>query len=335
MASTAISNEKVEQYKIALKRSYWELHEAAHFFFGNTEFAMRCNLDPNSAEFFNTANFGLVPRSWEASNRDAYDQILEKLYTAIQNEEIWVYSYRFCKGISIECSFTKKYPYLNKHTYFLHPDDAIAVAITEGIQLPFELQIATGLYQTKKPSKAKKGGWKNETRREALAQVYWYENPGGSIQEFVRSAYQLKAESRKKYGSYTITRSVGGVLYKSSKKGKFEFINGNGENTPKNRGRIVKNIRCSNELISPIPGIMVKKEEYAAFDFKNLKVVLETIKDYLCFKNPAITSEELLSYPLIQMYSQAGGAPLNKIIEFSLKQILEDMFLYENSPLNL
>ncbi|MBA3815854.1 MAG: hypothetical protein H0X29_04910 [Parachlamydiaceae bacterium] len=335
MASTVISDEKVEQYKTALKRTYWELHEAAHFLFGNTEFALRCNLDPNSAEFFHTANFGLIPCSWEASNQDAYDQILEKIYTAIQNEEIWVYSYRFCKAISIEGSFAKKHPYLNKHTYFLHPDDALAIAITEGIQLPFELQIASSLYQTKKPTEAKKGGWKNETKREALAQIYWYENPGGSIQEFVRQAYQLKAESQKKYGSCTITRSVGGILYKSTKKGKFEFINGNGENTPKNRGRIVKNIKCSNELIPPIPGIIVRKDEYVAFDFKNLKVVLETIKDHLCFKNPAITSEELLSYPLIQIYFQAGGAPLNKIIEFSLRHTLEDMFLYENSPSNI
>src|SRR5579862_3493234 len=98
MPSPSFSDEKVEQYKTVLKRTYWELHEAAHFLFGNTEFALRCNLDPKSAEFFNTANFGLVPCSWEASNQDAYDQILEKLYTAIQNEEIWAYSYRFCKG---------------------------------------------------------------------------------------------------------------------------------------------------------------------------------------------------------------------------------------------
>jgi hypothetical protein len=109
--TSPISDEKVKQYKIVLKRAYWELNEAVHFLSGNVEFDLRYNLDPKSAQLFNTESFGLVPRSWEASAQDAYDKILEKLYTAIQNEEISVYSNKFCKWLSIDCDFTKKHPY--------------------------------------------------------------------------------------------------------------------------------------------------------------------------------------------------------------------------------
>lgn len=111
----------------------------------------------------------------------------------------------------------------------------------------------------------------------------------------------------------------------------FEFVNGNGENTPKNRGRI-KNIRRSDDLLPTIPGVMINKDNHVAFDFMNLKVVLETIADYLYFCNLCKTPEELLSYPLIQMYSQEGGNSLTKIIEFSLKETLQSLGQDDTPP---
>ena len=262
---------------------------------------------------------------------------MEKIYTTIQREKIRVRSFKLDKGIWRTSCLAKTHPYLIKHTYFLHPDDAIAIAITEGIQLPFELQIASNLYQTKKPTKAKKGGWKNETKREALAQVYWYENPQGTIQGSSRKAFWLKMLSKdekalcKTVTSKQMTKMDRRNFETYERERGFEFVNGSVENTPKNRGRI-KSIQRSNDLLPTIPGVMIKKENHVAFDFMNLKVVLETVADYLCFCDPCTTPEELLSHPLIQMYSQEGGIALSKIIEFSLQETLQSLCQDDSPP---
>jgi hypothetical protein len=337
MASPSFSDKKLEQYKTVLKRDYWELHEAAYFLSGSLDLGLRYSLDEETAQFLKTESFGLAPSFGEALDEDAYTQIVEKIYTAIQKEKIRARSFKLDKGIWRNSCLTKKHSYLAKHTYFLPPDDAIAIAVTEGIQLPFELQIASNLYQTKKPTKAKKGGWKNETRREALAQIYWYENPQGTIQGSVKNAFLLKMLSRKeKVRCKTVTTKQMTKIDRRNfdtyeREREFEFVNGNGENTPKNRGRI-KNIRPSNDLLPTIPGVMIKKENHVAFDFMNLKVVLETIADYLCFYSLSTTPEELLSHPLIQMYSQEGGTPLSKITEFSLKETLQSLHFDDTPP---
>ncbi len=317
--ASAISDAKIEQYKIALKRDYWELHETAYFLSGSLDLGLRYGLDEETAQFLKTESFGLAPSFGEASDEAAYTLIVEKIYTAIQKEKIRVRSFKLDKGLWRNSCLAKKHPYLIKHTYFLHPSDAIAIAVTEGIELPFELQIASNLYQTKKPTKAKKGGWKNETRREALAQVYWYENPQGTIQGSVKNAFLLKMLSQKaRDRCKTVTTKQMTKIDRRNfetyeREREFEFVNGNGENTPKNRGRI-KSIQRSNDLLPSIPGIMIKKEGHVAFDFMNLKVVLETVADYLCFCDRCTIPEELLNHPLIQMYSHEGGISLNRLL---------------------
>lgn len=325
---------KVEKYKQALKYPFWTLSEAEYYLSGNVEFYWFYHLHPIERKIFDRHCFGLLPMREEYADGKLEKEILHALETKetslfkdsdiitkkkgvmicrrpkhitkikpgpiekliLETEEganqfkhkITLFSLKLRGGVEYSC--------LGKFMYFFDPHEFIALAVTEGIKLPLELQKATGLFQTYN-SKPLSESSKKQVMRQAIAQAFWHKYPDFSISEITRRFSKLKN------------------FYGNS----FGFIN---ESVNRNREVIRALQPKDSKPVLLLPGIVQKNDGILAFNFQKLKIAVNIIAYLLIRTNNKITENEILSHPLIGSYINLGGDKLKYIIEYSLREAL-------------
>lgn len=296
-----IYNAKEEDYNDFLKRTYWEMHEAAFLLCGIFHFPFHNTLEPLLANSFGLQSYGAIPYEKNGKNISKksfalYLSNLEKIYKAIQCNELPAhalkidFSFRHPKGI----------------TYLMTPDDVIACAVTKGIVLPKTLQFVANIYQINESRKKLSEASKNLLRRQAIAQIFWFENPKETISGICRKIYEFKDSLDDSFSF--INKFDFDFIYKSQNRTRF----------------IVQKLKPKAGNDFPIVSETLEwQKEIVAFDFQKLNVVLDTIGLLLILKNKVKTSIELLNYPLINIYGTLGGKMVEKVLKFSLKSLLE------------
>jgi len=288
-------DKKVESYKAYLQYPYWALPEVMALLRGYTEFSLFFNLHPSLWVLFGRESYGLIAvpeMDKDYGNTPCY----EEMWSAIEKNKI-------C-GFPIQmqgCGFGSKV----NTTYILSPSDVIAYSVTTGILLPKELQIAAGVYQIHTVNKSISQPEEKEIKREAVALAFWHKYPCFNVSEICRRVSRLK-----KFPG-------------------FDFINDS-----ENRARkVVTNLKPHNgEAHLYVPGVIEKYDEIVAFDFQRLKIVVNTIADLLMLANSQITEQEILQHPLISSYIGEGGKEVEKIVEFSLREIFKILYQINNPP---
>lgn len=290
-------DEKIEEYKTLLRKPFWELREAVFILNGETDFMMEYKLDPTISKALGLESFGLLPENdfecHKVKHKKPYGfNFYMVLVKKIENDEIFAYA---LKLFGIKYSLQP-----NRHTYLIYPHEVIAVAVTEGFILPKELQIATNLYQIDQYSKSFSEPIKKQIRRQAITQAFWHKYPQETISGICRRINRLKE-------------------YKREEKS-FEFLNDS-----KNRNRkIVKDLKPpSTGITLCIPGSIKRQDNYTAFDFQRVKIIIETIAKLLFLANKNLTDQELRNHPLITCYVLEAGYQAERIINFSLSNTLE------------
>lgn len=304
---------KLKAYQLYLKRPYWELREATALVRGVTEFGMKIRLSKELAKAYDTESYSVLMHD----NPIAIDEELLSIFvTAIQEKVILANIIN--QPNSFECD--EGFP-LQNYTYLIEPYEFLAYAVTEGILLPKELQIASGLHHAQKPTYAKKNGWINEAKREAFAQICWYKNPNDNCSELTRKILNF---NKSIYGKRVIIqkklKQESQETWRLSQLKEFEFL----YDSEKRTWDIANSVKPpSPSMVPAIPGLVQKYDNIVAIDFRHLKVVLNTIADLLLLKNPVQSPQELLSHPLIGMYTIDGGVSVEKVVKFILRNQLE------------
>jgi hypothetical protein len=271
---------KIDLYKVFLRERYWEIREAVYLLNGCTAFECFYNLEPTIERIIERKCFSVIPedsfldKTSEQIQNDNFEYTLQKLYKFIKNDRVTNLP------IQLRCMeylAPKSCPFLRNHTYFLSSDDILAIAVTEGIALPLELQIASGLRQVSNSSPLSISDTK-EIQRQAVAQMFWYKYPKESI-----------------CGICSRMESLRGA-------GRFKFLHDSQQS--QTRARVLaKSIKPINANELPhIPHIIDRQEESVVFDFAKLKIALSALADLVLIDHVE-SPFELLSHPLIALYA--------------------------------
>jgi hypothetical protein len=207
MRTELILENKVEQYRAYLHEPYWEMHEAAYLLSGCVAFEGFYNIPPDQRIAIGRDQFGLMPEGALDSSVESFhklkalnkghDAFMSLLRIAIEEQGVQILHHKV-EFMSWRMKM-ESHPSFNNHTTFLSPEDALAIAVTEGMILPHELQVASGLYQLPRQRLTKP--MEKLIKRLAVAQVYWHRSEKPSIEEVCRAMSGLR-----KYPQYEFLR---------------------------------------------------------------------------------------------------------------------------------
>lgn len=272
---------KIEEYKTLLKKPFWELYEAFFFFSGITDLKFRYRLDPSLVKFYGINSIGLWPNLDFEGDRDIFiSKPFQELFKAIVGDEIDAHAIKLQH-------FSRSYKGYDNDAYLVKPMEITFLAVSQGIILPIELQIAANLHQIPRRTRISKTEEKR-IKRLITAQVFWYKFPGENISQICQKIDSVK------------------------KKRGFDFVHGSA-----NRLRdVVKQARPHPKKgFSCISEVMDQKGEKFRFDFYYLKILL----DMMGLLYPKIKIKERLSHPLLKPYTDV----INK--EFFMFAVRRDL----------
>jgi hypothetical protein len=295
-----LSFTKTGHYKELLSESYWEIHEAAWILSGCEEFEGWYNLRPACTAIVKRNSFGLIPKGFlnslvpEECYRK-YGLILMKLFEVSQKDGIEVIPFKL-EYLERNWKDPKYSKFPKKHAYFLSSEDLIAIAVTEGILLPIELQIAFGAYQLRTTTPLSVPD-KRRIQRESIAKAFWFKYQDDTISGICRRISKLKK-------------------YKQ-----FSFLHDS-----LNRTRVVvtkMRPRSVSEHLQP-PGMSFDGGG-VAFDFAYLNVAVNIIADLLRASKEITSGSELMQHPLIRCWGSVGGSFVSQIVKFCLRGVIDDL----------
>ncbi len=291
-----LSNVKIKKYKEYLKYPYWTFSEAILLLSSIIDFGAFCRIHPAMRPMFGRDRFGLF--SCELGDHIEVNSLLkESILKVIREDKINAFPIRM-RGITCP-------PFPDGIMYFFDPYEIIAFVVTEGFQLPQELQKAANIYQMDNLDTPLTIPSKKQIKRQVLAMAFWHKYPKFTISEISRRFERLK-----KYRE-------------------FRFIN---DSENRNR-KVIKELKPPNSKAHlMLPGIFEKLNGKIMFDFQRLKIVVNTIADLLMLADRNTTPSDILSHELIHLYISAGGKQIKSIIEFSLQDTFE--YLYQINQSN-
>jgi hypothetical protein len=240
-----LSNVKIKKYKEYLKYPYWTFSEAILLLSSVTDFDLICNLRPTMRAMFGRNHFGLSSVGLGKGVKIS-SHLKKAILKVIRENKISILA---LKMVGVECP-----PFPDGIMYFFDPYELITLLVTEGFELPQELQKAAGIYQKKGLNRPLSEPSKKKIKRQAVALAYWHKYP-----KFTTSEISRRFERLKKYDE-------------------FLFINDS-----ENRNReVIKQLKPEKEKANlALLGIFEEHNGIVAFDFQRLKIVVNTIANLL------------------------------------------------------
>lgn len=240
--------------------------------------------------------------------------ILGGLIQAMQNQRITHHRFPlyFCQENEIKKIYAygnkqaNNFPCLKNHTYFLLPYEAIYIAVSLGIFLPIELQIASNIYQIQiLTSQSLSKRQRNEVKRDAVSQAYWWSFPNENISTICRKIDRLKTQTD------------------------FDFLHSSNYERKKDtnmrpRASIQKMKPDVSSEIKWIPEVIQKNECTVYIDFQRLKLVFHVMLKMMLIKKPLLQLEEFLVHPLISLYSCVDNQA-QKLVSLCARDTLNDL----------
>ncbi len=304
-----IDQEKVERYRLLLGGPFWEICEASYFLLGQIDFVGFYNLEPEIQLRVKRERIGLIPEEFlEEHTGTQFDLILKSLlqFALKDTSEVISEKLRFIRRSNPIHSI------LEQHSFFLRPEDVLAIALTEGFILPFELQEASSLYQLGKNFRKLTTPNINKLKRSAVIQFLLHKNPGMSNGAVCREMVKLRIENPERFDFLRQHNKYGYRVNSGFKKER-------------------QDINLVSKSISNIPLVRNLFEECdgkVLFDFQSLKEVLRVVCDLIQQGGKIQTKKDILSHQLINDYIQRGGESIRKIITFCLRDFIENLNCY-------
>ncbi len=178
---------------------------------------------------------------------------------------------------------------------------ALAIAATEGVVFPREIQIASGVYQDPRTEKdSLTCGIVNTLRRSVVSQLFWYHNPRMNISQICREISRVRDAAPPELKNY------------------LSFLN---DSKMRSRVDVKKTTPVSDSSLPVIPGVMREEKGAVLLNFPQLKVVLSTLA-YLLSIRKVKTSLELIHHPLVAMYNRNNSRTIDYIIKFCLQNYI-------------
>lgn len=160
-----------------------DFSEAIFLLSSVTEFGIHCNLRPAMKAMFGRDRFGLSPGNLN-TKVDVNKKLEAAILKAIHKDKISVFA---IKMVGVEWP-----PFPDGIMYFFDPYELIAFVVTEGFQLPLELQKAAKIYQINNLDTPLTIPSKKHTQRQAAALAFWHKYPKSNISKISRKFEQLK-----------------------------------------------------------------------------------------------------------------------------------------------
>ena len=322
-----ISQDRVEKYKTWVQETYWEIHEAAALLSGSVEFWDWYNLlDPIAEATTKRKSIGLSSNEMFSANEEwftRYNVNKELIYDFVCQGKVEIVHAK----IKYIMRGSERHPFFKSHTCFVSAVNVIAFAVTEGVILPLELQIASGLYQSERRYAWTEAMMKG-LQRQAAAQVFWYKKPRESIEGICREMRTLRESFRVFHRNSRTIKPEMVSRYKFLRKfdKKKDRVNLNF----KRERDDIKHLRPVEGSLLPqqIPGIILEVGGHPVFDFQQLKVVVSTIADVLMMIGDVKSRTELLGHPLIRLYCHKEEPLFEKVVVFCMGDILENIELH-------